>query len=215
MDSGRVFVSEMLNTATASITQKANTLWVAFPFYFPDLVFISHLYPIYCYLAIQSCIMCIQCPSDTAGLYWNKFPMATLEFQGVLDVQQYIITSSIRLAISALFLQQLAESALHFKHCSRDKLYKKNKKRSTYPKTARTLQIRLLWLQSLNILWFSYEIPKGICWRLPSPMHKFMLLLLPRIQALKGCQWNPGLWSLLRIFFPIKLQNHEQIALLW
>jgi len=70
--------------------------------------------------------------------------MATLEFQGVLDVQQYIITSSIRLAISALFLQQLAESALHFKHCSRDKLYKKNKKRSTYPKTARTLQIRLL-----------------------------------------------------------------------
>lgn len=38
--------------------------------------------------------------------------MSSLVFQGVLGIQQYIISGSIRLALSALFAEQLAELVL-------------------------------------------------------------------------------------------------------
>lgn len=103
-------------------------------------------------LLAQSCIMWISFPSDTRDLCWAMFAMCVLP---CVPGRTRCPGCDWSTPLAALQWPTTAwGAASHFKHCSWDKLYKKNKKRSTYPKTARTLPIKLLWLQSLNRLWF-------------------------------------------------------------
>lgn len=204
MVSGCVFVCETLNAAAAIRTQRANSSWGVFPFYFPDLCPSQSWSPIHCCLALASCGSHFPVTPGTFTELCSLCPLCPTPHSREGSVATLWPWHSS--GCPALWPATAWGAASHW-----DKLYKKNKKRSTYPETARTLRIKLLWLQPLNRLWFFIWNTKRDLLETPESLRYIHATQnTSSKKAATEIQASVGSWE---YFSTIKLRNRERKAL--